>query len=371
MDRLVALPSCACARFERVLAEGDSLAGERRGEHLVVVAFGGAGALTALVLGDQYHVMGFVQAEQLAEAQIEPLGDACGDAQRRARLPPLDLAEHRRGDLRALGEIAQRETHGFSESLDSWADDDVVSCGVFLGDRHYARMLSRTRGRRAANLPCPRLEDGGMDVIAHSRGVSLSRMLSRPLTAELVGTRVSLVPISSGFAGDLFAALDHEDVWRWIPVARPLTEAEFEQFFSWLLNENEAGRMGTFITLDTAGTAIGTSSYMAIRDEHDGVEIGSTMVSPTHWGTGANVEAKLLMLDHAFNELGCQRVEFKTDARNERSRKALEAIPAQFEGIFRKHMNTSYGLRDSAYYSVIDEDWPAVRASLLARNTRR
>lgn len=192
-------------------------------------------------------------------------------------------------------------------------------------------------------------------------------MLNRPLTAQLEGKRISLEPIDARFATDLFGALDHDQVWTWIPVARPKDADEFDMFFNWLLEENNAGRMGTFVTLDPEGTVIGTSSYMAIRDEHDGVEVGSTMVSPAHWGTGANVEAKLLMLDHAFNKLGCQRVEFKTDARNERSRKALEAIPAQFEGIFRKHMNTSYGVRDSAYYSVIDEDWPAVRANLEAR----
>lgn len=194
-------------------------------------------------------------------------------------------------------------------------------------------------------------------------------MLKRPLTEPLAGSRVSLMPIAAPFSSPLFSALDHEDVWRWIPVSRPRTEAEFEQFFNWLLEENEAGRMGTFITLDNTGTPIGTSSYMAIRDEHDGLEIGSTMLSPSHWGTGANVEAKLLMMEHAFDTLGCQRVEFKTDARNERSRGALAALPAQFEGIFRKHMNTHYGMRDSAYYSVTDEDWPEVRANLEGRLT--
>lgn len=189
----------------------------------------------------------------------------------------------------------------------------------------------------------------------------------RPLTSQLTGDRISLEPIDSRFADDLFAALDHDEVWRWIPFPQSTDAAQFDSFFNWLLEENIGDRMGTFITLDREGNVIGTSSYMAIRDEHDGVEIGSTMVTPSAWGTGANIEAKLLMLDHAFNRLGCQRVEFKTDSRNERSRKALEAIPAQFEGIFRKHMNTPYGVRDSAYYSVIDEDWPEVRANLESR----
>ena len=132
--------------------------------------------------------------------------------------------------------------------------------------------------------------------------------------------------------------------------------------------ENEAGRYGTFITIDQASDAvIGTSSYLALRPEHHGLEIGFTMLGPTAWGSGANIEAKTLMLDHAFGTLGCHRVEFKTDARNERSRGALAALPAQFEGIFRKHMVVPDGMRDSAYFSIIDDDWPAVRAGLVDR----
>jgi RimJ/RimL family protein N-acetyltransferase len=85
---------------------------------------------------------------------------------------------------------------------------------------------------------------------------------------------------------------------------------------------------------------------------------------------GANIEAKLLKLEHAFERLGYMRVEFKTDARNERSRAALSALPAQFEGIFRKHMLIpGLGIRDSAYYSITDDDWPAVRANPRRRLT--
>jgi RimJ/RimL family protein N-acetyltransferase len=94
-----------------------------------------------------------------------------------------------------------------------------------------------------------------------------------------------------------------------------------------------------------------------------------TLVGPAYWGGGANVEAKLLMLGHAFDALGCMRVEFKTDARNERSRGALAALPAEFEGVFHRHMVVPYGdgVRDSAYYAVTDQDWPRVREALEAR----
>jgi RimJ/RimL family protein N-acetyltransferase len=86
------------------------------------------------------------------------------------------------------------------------------------------------------------------------------------------------------------------------------------------------------------------------------------------WNTGANVEAKYLLLRHAFETVGCRRVEFKTDAKNERARRALAALPAEFEGIHRKHMVVRGGeRRDSAWYAVIDDDWPEVKATLEER----
>ena len=113
---------------------------------------------------------------------------------------------------------------------------------------------------------------------------------------------------------------------------------------------------------------IGSSSFMHPRPEHDGVEIGNTWLIPGVWRTGANVEAKLLMLTYAFELLGCMRVEFKTDSRNVRSRGALEALPSTFEGIFRKHMKMPItGVRDSAYYSVTDEEWHATKLQLEVR----
>ena len=86
------------------------------------------------------------------------------------------------------------------------------------------------------------------------------------------------------------------------------------------------------------------------------------------WGTGVNVDAKRLLLAHAFEDLGCLRVEFKTDAANERSRAALEALPARFEGVFLKHMLVRDGeRRDSAYYAITDDEWPEVRTNLERR----
>jgi RimJ/RimL family protein N-acetyltransferase len=191
------------------------------------------------------------------------------------------------------------------------------------------------------------------------------------LTKPLSGDVISLEPIQPSHEDALFTALDYDVIWRWIPIARPDRDA-FKGVFNFLLEENAAGRMGTWINIaKDDGSVIGTSSYLALRPEHRGLEVGWTMLSPSAWGIGANVEAKLLMLDHAFRDLGAQRVEFKTDANNERSRGALAALPAEFEGVFRRHMDTNYGVRDSAYYSVIDEDWPEVRANLESRLKER
>jgi RimJ/RimL family protein N-acetyltransferase len=116
---------------------------------------------------------------------------------------------------------------------------------------------------------------------------------------------------------------------------------------------------------------VGHSSFLNDRPHDRVVEIGNTWVVPAAWGTGANVEAKFLLLQHAFEDEGYLRVEFKTDAANDRSRAALAALPAEFEGVFRKHMLVRGGeRRDSAWYAVIDDDWPAVKANLVRRLAR-
>src|ERR671924_270562 len=119
----------------------------------------------------------------------------------------------------------------------------------------------------------------------------------------------------------------------------------------------DASRM-QFVALRD-GRPVGSTSYMSLAPEHLRLEIGNTWLNPSAWGTGANVEAKYLLLRHAFEDLGCRRVEFKTDALNERARAALAALPAQFEGIHRRHMLVRGGeRRGSAWYAVIDDDWP-------------
>ncbi|HEX2183321.1 MAG TPA: GNAT family protein [Rubrobacteraceae bacterium] len=188
---------------------------------------------------------------------------------------------------------------------------------------------------------------------------------------RLEGSLVVLEPLEPRHEEGLFEAAREPGIWRYLPVDASGSRAAFRSWFEATLAASEEGSEAAFATLDAgSGEPIGSTRYLALRPAHRGLEIGWTWLAPSYWGTGANVEAKLLMLEHAFAVLGCARVEFKTDARNERSRAALEALPARFEGIFRKHMILPTGrYRDSAYYSIVDDEWPEVRENLERRLT--
>ena len=184
-----------------------------------------------------------------------------------------------------------------------------------------------------------------------------------PVTLE--GRRVRLEPLALDHVPRLAEVALDPAIWQWT-IARPTTVAELRSWAESAIAGRDAGTEFPFTTIDAAtGRPIGSSRFMNIALEHRRVEIGWTWVAPAWQRTGANREAKLLMLGHAFEALGCRRVEFKTDSLNEPSRTALLGIGAQFEGIFRNHMVMPDGrMRHSAYYSVIDEEWPAVKARL-------
>ena len=143
--------------------------------------------------------------------------------------------------------------------------------------------------------------------------------------------------------------------------------AGVDEWFAYVYAGAASGTYAPFAIVRD-GAPVGSSSYLSLAPEHLRLEIGNTWLAAGAWGTGVNTEAKYLLLRHAFETLGCRRVEFKTEATNARSRAALAALPAEFEGVFRKHMVVRDGeRRDSAWYSVIDDDWPAVRANLERR----
>jgi N-acetyltransferase len=192
-----------------------------------------------------------------------------------------------------------------------------------------------------------------------------------PLTTKLEGSIVVLEPLEQTHAEELWKAAQAPEVWRWLADIGGSREI-FDHWLELTLDAAGTGAEGPFTTrLRDSGAVVGSSRYLNVRPPDRALEIGWTWLNPSAWRTGANVEAKLLMLEHAFETLDCVRVEFKTDARNERSRAALAALPAQFEGVLRKHMIVpTVGQRDSAYYSVIDSEWPEVRDNLRRRLER-
>ena len=186
---------------------------------------------------------------------------------------------------------------------------------------------------------------------------------------RLEGRVVAMEPMTREHGPGLREAAAHEEIWTWLGPYMAETDELWATFMDDALGAAGDGSEVPFVTVDLGtGAPIGSSRFLALRPDDRALEIGWTWITPAAWGTGANVEAKLLLMEHAFERLECVRVEFKTDARNERSRGALSALPAEFEGIFRKHrIVPGVGQRDSAYFSVIDDDWPSVKANLGER----
>jgi RimJ/RimL family protein N-acetyltransferase len=185
----------------------------------------------------------------------------------------------------------------------------------------------------------------------------------QPIVLE--GQFVRLEPLRLDHLDGLAEVAFDPALWEFT-LARPVDRAGLEAWLQTALDNAAAGTEMPFATVDRAsGRPIGSTRYLNIVPEHRRFEIGWTWLATTAQRTGANREAKLLQLTHGFEGLAANRIEFKTDSLNERSRTALLGIGAQFEGIFRNHMVMPDGrLRHSAYYSVIREDWPKVKARL-------
>ena len=183
----------------------------------------------------------------------------------------------------------------------------------------------------------------------------------------LQGRIVRLEPLAPEHEEALWEASRDPRTWRWLSVVQPQTRDEWSAYVQQALDAAAEGREIPFVTISHE-QVVGSTRFLALKPEHRSLEIGWTWLDPSAWGTGANVEAKLLQLEYAFETLECRRVELKTDALNERARAALEALGTTFEGIHRKHMLVRDGEnRDSAWYSVVDDEWPTVRAHLERR----
>ena len=184
-----------------------------------------------------------------------------------------------------------------------------------------------------------------------------------PVTLE--GRHVRLEPLSQAHHADLSAVGLAEELWRWIPT--PVrTREEMSGYIQTALDEQTRGVSLPFALIEkSTGRAIGSTRYGNIDRTHHRVEIGWTWVAPTWQRTAVNTEAKYLLLRHAFETLGCIRVELKTDSLNEKSRNAILRIGAREEGTFRNHMITASGrIRHTVYFSILDSEWPEVKSRL-------
>ncbi|MEO7362652.1 MAG: GNAT family protein [Gemmatimonadaceae bacterium] len=184
----------------------------------------------------------------------------------------------------------------------------------------------------------------------------------------LRGTRVRLEPLTMAHADLLAVAGLHPELWTWIPT--PVTTSlEMSDYVKTALDEQARGVSLPFVIVDVDNNEIiGSTRYGNIERAHKRVEIGWTWVTPTRQRTPVNSEAKLLLLTHAFETLGTNRVELKTDALNTNSRNAIARIGAQQEGIFRQHLITASGrVRDTVYFSIVKAEWPTVKERLRER----
>jgi RimJ/RimL family protein N-acetyltransferase len=199
---------------------------------------------------------------------------------------------------------------------------------------------------------------------------TITPLVIEPVTLD--GLYVRLEPLSMDHhAGLCQIALD-EDLWRWIPWSVG-TPDEMRQYIELALKLRDEGSILSFATIyKPENRVVGSSRYLNIDKPNHRVEIGSTFVGKNWQRTMVNTEAKYLMLRHAFETLGCIRVEFKTDSLNEKSRNALLRIGAKEEGIFRNHIICANGrIRHSVYFSITDEEWAsAVKADLEAKLAR-
>jgi len=191
-------------------------------------------------------------------------------------------------------------------------------------------------------------------------------MRVQPVT--LTGQRVRLAPLCLEHAEVLWPQADDPDVWRYLPYGTIDSPARLRALIAELLARQARGTDLPFTVFDLAtGLAAGMTRYLAIDYANRSLEIGGTWYGRAFRRTATNTECKYLLLRHAFESLGCVRVQLKTDVRNERSQRAIERLGAVREGVLRKHMILPDGyLRSSVIYSVVDDEWPAVKAHLEA-----
>lgn len=183
----------------------------------------------------------------------------------------------------------------------------------------------------------------------------------------LRGEQVTLVPLEPEHADGLFAAADSDEVFRWLPVSRPGEVGQMRALVGEMLIREPAQLTWTQ-TLTATGEVAGFTTFYDIDPAQRTVAIGWTWLGSRFWRTGVNTDAKLQLMSRAFDDLGCVRVVWHTDARNERSQAAIARLGATREGLLRKHKRRPDGSwRDTVLFSMLDTEWPAARERLLNR----
>jgi len=201
--------------------------------------------------------------------------------------------------------------------------------------------------------------------------VSATRAPMTVVPVTLEGQYVRLEPLTMDHHGALWEIAQDAELWRWT-ASDVRTPEDLRRYMETALREQAEGRALPFATIAKADArTVGSTRFGNIDPLNRRLEIGWTWIGRAWQRTAVNTEAKLLMLKHAFETLGCIRVELKTDALNQQSRTAIARLGAREEGTMRKHMITERGrFRDSVYYSILDEEWPAVKSGLEARLRR-
>ncbi len=192
-------------------------------------------------------------------------------------------------------------------------------------------------------------------------------MKVEPVTLQ--GTHVRLEPLTMKHGTDLLEAAQHDDVWRYLPTPRPHTPSDMQKIIESALELQTAGSRIPFAIIDMAsGKAIGCTSYLEIQPANHGIEIGWTWLGRDYWRTARNTECKYLLMTHAFERLHAIRVQLKTDSRNYISQNAIARIGGVREGVLRRQVILYDGyIRDTVYFSIIDREWPQVKANLEAK----
>ncbi|WP_031072293.1 GNAT family N-acetyltransferase [Streptomyces sp. NRRL WC-3742] len=194
-----------------------------------------------------------------------------------------------------------------------------------------------------------------------------------PAPVTLTGRHIRLEPLERRHLADLWATVGSDpEVWRWTMDLPPASEEELGRILDTRIAEAATGTSVHFTAVDLAsGRAVGMTGYHDFSAQDEYLEIGATLYARSVWRTAVNTEAKLLLLTHAFEELGMGRVYWKTDALNERSRNAIQRLGAEFEGVQRRNRLRPTGTwRDTAYFAMLADEWPEAKSRLTERLSR-